>query len=331
MAGFSSEDGPGYGLRLALYAYDGETVPYLNSTSIQAFFTTKGKWAHRFLVDYPQIRPGHRLEVEVRYDKEDRAGYYGSLDDGQIDAYSLDEQTFRQRDPYLAVRWIRDLRRPWRLQLGLRTGRTFIDLHKTSGTILQQLAPLGDEGGALTQLNAALRYDTRDNYNNASQGHLTEARVEHGFGAGSTFNGGTVDLQHRHFIQFLHGFVFAHRATATYTYGDVPFFEQPKLGSSKTLRGLSADRLRGEARILFNTELRWLGLRLSQKHRVYGGLNIFGDVGQVYDRSDAPSLTGWNVGVGIGARLYWYSTVVRADYGQSEGDSALYMRFAQIF
>jgi outer membrane protein assembly factor BamA len=331
LAGFSSEDGPGFGLRLAVYTYDGVTIPYRNSTSIQAFFTTKGKWAHSFLVDYPQIRPGHRLEFEARYDREDRANYFGSLDDSQINTYSRNEQTFRQQDPYLSVRWIRDLFKPWRLQLGLRAGKTFIDPHESSGTILQGLAPLGDTGGGLAQFNAALRYDTRDNYNNATQGYLTEVRVEHGLGGGTSFNGGTFDFQHRYFSQPLHGLVFAHRASATYTYGDVPFFEQPKLGSSKTLRGLSADRFRGEARILFNTELRWLGLSLSRKHKVYGGLNLFGDVGQIYDRSDAPSLTQWNVGVGIGARLYWYSTVVRADYGRSNGDSAIYMRFAQIF
>jgi len=331
LAGFSSEDGPGYGLRVATYVYDGHTVPYRNSTSVQAFFTTKGKWAHRLLVDYPQIRPGHRLEIELRYDKEDRANFFGNLDNGQIADFSHDEQTFRQQDPYLAVRWIQDLRRPWRLQLGLRTGKTFIDLHAASGSILQSLAPLGDAGGGLTQFNAALRHDTRDNYINTTRGHLSEVRVEHGLGADNTFNGGTIDLQHRHFISPHPSFVLAHRASTTYTYGDVPFFEQPKLGSSKTLRGLSADRFRGEARVLLNTEVRWLGLPLSQKHQVFGGLNLFGDLGQIYDRTASPSLTGWNVGVGIGARLYWYSTVVRADYGQSDGDSALYMRFAQIF
>ena len=71
LAGFSSDDGPGYGIKTNLYDYDGSTVPYRIAISAQAFFTTKGKWSHRFKIDFPEFRPGNRVEFDFRYDKED--------------------------------------------------------------------------------------------------------------------------------------------------------------------------------------------------------------------------------------------------------------------
>ena len=138
-------------------------------------------------------------------------------------------------------------------------------------------------------------------------------------------------MQHRHFKSLTERLIFAQRFWGTYTFGDVAFYEQPKLGSSKTLRGLSADRFWDEARILVNTELRWLGVRLSRRHHIFGGMNLFADAGQVFARGEMPSAHAWKVGLGLGLRLYWYSTIVRAGYAQSDNDSALYMRFAQIF
>ena len=40
---FSSDDGTGYGLRVNLFEYDGESVPYRRQYSAQAFVTSKGK------------------------------------------------------------------------------------------------------------------------------------------------------------------------------------------------------------------------------------------------------------------------------------------------
>lgn len=331
LTSFSSDDGPGYGIRMASYTYDGKTVPYHHAFTIQAFFTTRGKWAHRALLDIPQVSSGTRLEIEVKYDKEENASFFGVLTDREIDTYSTRQQTFRQQDPYVNVRWIRDLHRPWRLQFGARVGKTFISTHVDSGAILDTLSPLGSAGGGLAQLNLALRYDTRDNYINPTAGSLTEAKLEHGIGSGGDYNGGAVSAQHRLFKMLLPRLVLAHRTWITYTFGDVPFYEQPKLGSSQTLRGLSANRFCDEGRILVNTELRWLGLQVSRRHKVYGGFTFFGDVGQVFSRSSAPDPDAWKMGLGVGGRIYWYSTVVRADYGRAENDSAIYMRFAHVF
>ena len=314
-----------------MYIYDENSSPYRRAYSLQAFFTTKGKWAHQVQVDCPQIALGNRLDITLRHDKEETTSYSGDLNNSQLSAFTTAERTFQKIDPYLTIRWIRDLQIPWRIQYRLRLGKTRITPNDPTTNLIGQLGPLGYDGGELVQASVSVRYDTRDNYINSHAERLDEVGLEWGVGAGGDFNGGKLSLQHRHFARVHDRVVFAQRFLATFTVGDVPFYEQPKLGSSRTLRGPSADRYRDEARILTNTEVRWIGIPISKRNQVFGGLNFFGDVGQVFRRSALPSADDWKLGVGAGLRLYWYSTVVRADYAVSNGDSALYTRFAQIF
>ncbi len=329
LSGFSSDDGLGGGFRLAQFDYDGSSVPYVQALSLQAFVTTKGKWAHLISADFPHISPNSRLQMSLRYNKEETANFFGDLTDADLAGYTSDEKTFQQIDVYFTLRWIRDLRKPWRVQIRLRVGSTLIDPH-TGRSVITTIAPLGFDGGHLAQFGGAIRYDTRDDYTISKSGRLQEVGIEWGVGGGADFNGGEISLEHRHFKMLNDQFVLAQRFCGTYTLGDVPFYERPKLGSSKTLRGLSADRFRDDVRLLSNHEIRWLGVRLSKRHLMYGGLNAFADVGQVLGRGKWPT-SDWKVGLGLGIQLYWYSTIVRADYARAEGGSALYMRFHQNF
>ena len=331
LAGFSTDDGPGGGFRLTQFDYDGVSIPYSRAISAQGFFTTKGKWAHQIMADFPQVAPGRRLELSLRFDKEETANFFGDLTDEQLTSFTREEQTFQQIDVYIDARWIRTLARPWQLQWRLRGGTTFITPHAPQRNVIEMIAPLGYKGGHLVQLGASLRYDTRDDYTNSTRGRLEEVGIEWAAGGGGNFNGGGLVLQHRHFKQVYDRIILAQRLLATYNVGEIPFYELPKLGSSRTLRGLSADRFRDEARLLLNTELRWLGVRISDRRHMFAGLNLFADIGQVFPNNTLPTAEAWRLGVGAGMRFYWYSMVVRADYGRSNGGSALYMRFSQIF
>ena len=328
--GFSSEDGPGGGFRLSQFDYDGESVPYERALTAQGFLTTKGKWAHEVSADFPHIGRDRRLEIDLRYDKEENANYFADLTDTDLAPYTNDERTFEQIDVYLTARLIKPLHDPWRYQIRMRVGSTNITPH-TRRNVIDTIAPLGYKGGYLFQLGASLRYDTRDDYTNATKGRLEEIGVEWGVGGGGNFNGGGIIFQHRHFAELMPRVVFAQRFDLVYGIGDKPFYERPKLGSSKTLRGLSADRFRDESRVLINTELRWLGMPVSKERHLFLGLNLFGDLGQVFPSDQFPSAGDWQFGSGLGLRIYWYSMVARADYGRSRGGSALYMRFSQIF
>ena len=336
---FSSDDGAGYGLRTYLYDYDGESIPYHRAFSAQAFFTTKGKWVHRLQMDTPNFRPGQRLEIELVYEKEEFANYYGELSDAEVDALLGDvnadtrkkRTTFEQAYPKLRIMWIRNLRAPWRLRAEFQAGHSSITPNADAGSILKKLDPLGADGGTLFTAGTSLRYDTRDDYTNGTKGILEEFLIQYGIGGGGDFNGAKLSYEHRHFLPLLDGLVFAHRADADITFGNVPFYEELKLGGSSTVRGLAAARVRGQGRFLANGELRWQGLRLSSRQQIYLGGLLFADVGQIFTRRNGPSLDDWRTGKGAGLRFYWHSTIVRADYGSSGDRTGLYITFSQVF
>ena len=97
------------------------------------------------------------------------------------------------------------------------------------------------------------------------------------------------------------------------------------------MRGLPKARLRGNGRVLINSELRWLGMQISKRLNLDLGGLVFYDAGHIFNPSEGPSTKNWRGGYGVGVRFYWYSTIVRMDYGFSGGNSGLYMRFAHIF
>jgi len=330
---FSSDDGTGYGLRASLYDYDGKSIPYRRAYSIQAFFTTGGKWVHHLRADIPNLRPGQRLEFEAKYEKEDFANYYGDWDNKDLKNVNKEDKTFKQVNPSLKLMWIRDLRKPWRLRAGFQLEHRDITPNAAEGNILhdQQPQPLGIEGGLLFEVNTSLRYDTRDDYTNSTRGILEEFLLEYGIGAGGNFNGVRLSYEHRHFISLLTGLVLAQRANADLTFGDLPFYKGLELGGSSTVRGLAASRRRGQGRVLLNSEVRWQGLQLSHREQLFTGLLLFWDVGQVFKRQDGPSLGGWSNGAGAGLRFHWHSTIVRADYGISGSRRGIYITFSQLF
>ncbi len=328
---FSSDHGTGMGLRFNLFEYDGESIPYVRAYTLQAFFTTRGKWVHRLRMDTPNPRLGQRFQIEVVYEKEDFANYYGDLEDKVLDTLTREQKTFAQANPTLGLMWIRDLWFPWRLRAGFQLGHHQITPNADQGSILRELNPLGAQGGTLIQVNTALRYDTRDDYTNSTRGILEEIFIEYGLGGGGDFNGVKLSCEHRHFYSLLKGLVLAHRANADLSLGNVPFYRELSLGGSNTVRGLAASRVRGEARFLLNSELRWQGPRLSRRQHIYTGLLLFWDVGQIFKRADGPSMDTWRSGAGAGLRLHWHSTIVRADYGISDDRTGLYITFSQVF
>ena len=330
LVNFSSDDGTGYGVRFNLFEYDGESVPYRRKYSAQLFATTKGKWVHRLLMDTPAYRPGQRLRVELVYEKEDFANYYGDLSDQAIDARTRDERTFSQAFPALKLKWIRQLSGPWRLRAGGRISYNDISPN-ADNSILEELAPLGSKGGELVQVNSAIRYDTRDNYNNTTSGILEEVLVGYGIGSGGDYNGATISFGHRHFLPLLESVVLAHRLGVDWTVGDLPFYQELALGGSGTVRGVSSARDRGEARVLLNGELRWRGVSLWRGKQMYVGLVLFADAGQIFARDELPEAGDWRHGRGAGLRYHWHSTIVRADYGSSKNRTAIYITFSQVF
>lgn len=331
LAGFSSDDGIGYGFRGNLYRYDGQTIPYQQAYAVQLFFTTKGKWTHRIKLDLPKFRETDRLEIDFRYDREALAAYYGTLSNDEIAQYTKDEQTYETHYKTLGIIWYHGLKKPYQLRVGIIAGHNRITPNAQQNALLDILSPIGKDGGLLLQVHTAFRRDTRNNYLDSRQGTLQEILAEYGRGKGGDYAGGQFRFEHQHFLPITHGWTFAQRLIAALTFGSVPFYEQPKLGSSRTVRGLAPARERGEGQTLINTELRWHQYPLSHRYNINAGLVFFADLGQIYKRADGPNLKDWQLGVGGGLRFYWYSTIMRLDYGKTQNHQSLYMRFAHTF
>jgi outer membrane protein assembly factor BamA len=331
---YTSDDGMGYGLRIGMYEYDGQTVPYKRAYKAQFFVTTEGKWAHLFSMDVPNFFPGQRLEIEAALDKQEYANYYGELTNREVDSLHLtkDQRTFKNVSPNVDVTWIRRLTGPWQHRVGSGIKYTWITPNAGSGNILDTIRPVGFDGGLLMTLNSSLRYDTRDNYNNSAKGLFEELLLEYKFGGGGDFNGWLLSYEHRHFIPVGEPFVFGYRMQADQTFGDIAFFDELKLGGDNSVRGMPAARVRGQGRFLFNSEFRWQGIKLSDRRNMYIGMLVFGDAGQIFKRKDGPSLThNWHTGGGAGLRFYWHSTIIRVDYGYSADGTGLYILFSQVF
>ena len=328
---FSSDDGTGYGVRTNVYDYDGSSIPYRRAYSMQAFFTSGGKWVHRLKMDIPNLRPGHRLQIEAVYEKEEFANYYGDLSDESLVGLSREQKTFKHANSKLNLMWIRDLYEAWRLRAGFKLSHQKIRPNAVNGSILQQLKPLGINGGILFQANSSLRYDTRDNYINSTRGILEELLIEYSGGGDGDFNSVRLSYEHRHFFPFFDRLVLAQRANADMILGDTPFYEKLKLGGANTVRGLAAAHLRAQGRLLFNSELRWRGLQLPGKQAIFTGLLLFWDIGRVFEPEAQISWGQWRNATGVGLRFHWHSTIVRADYGKSGSRTGLYITFSQVF
>jgi len=328
---FSSDDGTGYGLRLNLYEYDGDAVPYRRKYSAQVFATTGGKWVHRLLVDLPHLRPGERLEAELAYEKEEYANYHGGLPDARLELYSRNQKTFRQAMPQARATWTRSLTEPWRWRLEARISHASIEPNAGIGSVLRDLDPPGRSGGVFCTVKTALRRDRRDNYNDSQSGQLASLEVAYGFGRDGWPGGVRTGVEHRGFRRLAPGVVLAHWLRGDAVSGNQPFYEELSLGSSSTVRGLAAARDRGECRLVGNVELRAAGLPLWPRRQVHLGAVVFLDGGQIFTLEDGPTHDHWRRGQGLGLRLHWHSTIVRADYSRSGDRTGLYITFGQVF
>ena len=329
---FTSDDGVGYGVRVNFFDYDGKTVPYRRSYSLQTFFTTKGVWAHRLYMDAPNLLPGQRFEIELRYEQQKFANYFGELNDDELEELTREQKTFRRKTPKLKINWIRDLRSKWKHRAESQISYYSIKPNADADNVLSQLNPVGVDGGLYVKLHSSLQYDSRDRYIKSTKGVLEEIRIEYGFDGGLDYNGWKFGFEHRHFISLANQFVFGYRASIDQTIGSVPFFDELKVGGESTVRGEPSARVRGEGRMLFNAELRWQGIQLYKRQKIQMGVVMFADLGQAYSRSDGPNLTeNWRRGVGGGLRFHWYSTIVRADLGYSDSGTGIYILFNHLF
>ena len=160
--------------------------------------------------------------------------------------------------------------------------------------------------GRTNKLGMTYSHDTRDNKFRTTQGYLAKGTLEHA-GLGGDFSFNKVTLEGREFYKLGPG-TLAFRQRVGFASGEVPIFEEYRLGGVSSIRGVSEDLLTGTHSLLSNAEYRY------QINRMFGAAAFvdYGAAGESFGEMEAA------MGAGIGARISIPELgigAVRLDYG----------------
>lgn len=277
-----------------------------------------------------------RLEIGVRgsYRHDPQEDFYGlgagSRKEDRV-SFLLDSREIQAR----AV--VRPL--PW-LSMGVRSGLLNPSIGRGTDARFPSLEELFTEAEApgLTgqpdheygEVFATI--DTRDQPGNARDGgyyHVAYRRYHDAENSELGFRGTDVELQH-FFPIFDKKRVIAARirglSTAAPDGQEVPFYFQPTLGGSDSLRSFGDRRLRDLNVLLLNVEYRW---------EAFSGLDmaLFSDWGKVAPRSRDFDLNDMHHAFGIGFRFNTYKTVfMRLDIAAGGGEGArVFLKFSETY
>lgn len=354
---FDADEGFGYGVILALYAYDPGMITYRWTVQPTVFLTTEGRRDYTVFFDAPSSA-AHPWRVTAFGGREQQLAtpYYGvgnastydpAIEHGNLRyyyKYGRDRTRFTADIQHaLGIPSVRAL-----VGAGVSADRIDLTPFDSGHTLIQgQLSNLTPANGHTNFVRAGLTYDTRDREIGTLSGTWADMivqRVDKKFGATSDYTRWTATARH---YQPLGGRVtLANRLLVQNTIGDAPFYVladvqstqklQDGLGGASTVRGLPKDRYVGKGLAVSNNELRWRAADFSLRGRASSlVLSGFGDVGRVWtDGVDLSSaLSDLHAGYGGGARLSFGSSfVVAVDVGHSSQSAApIYIGLGYMF
>jgi len=261
---------------------------------------------------------------------ESELGYYDYI----YPYYGIGDQSkYADREDYSS--------RYFRLRLdGLRRlkGQAFVgfrywldtpDIYKLEENgLLDENPVLGKNGGTISGLGPQFRIDQRDNIYNPKTGHYLNTFVQ-GFSRvlGSEFNFGRFRVDARKY--WLKGkTTIATQLYSDVNWGDVPFFQQARLGGTKILRGFLEGRFIDNVSLVPQLELR----RNIYKKR-WGGVMFLG-AGTVSPEITDVFKTEWAYSGGLGLR-YMIDTEkginARVDVAFTPEGSNFYLTIGEAF
>ena len=226
----------------------------------------------------------------------------------------------------------------------LRVGARFGHLETTPGTGTDRRFPSIEERftdreapglgsrSTFTYGEAFAAFDTRDEPGNARAGaHYTLGWRRYDAAGGGRFDFDAYNLLLQHFVPvFDKKRVFAFQLGLTGTTAaagaDVPFYMQPTVGGSRTVRSLDEYRLRDRHALWMNAEYRW---------EVFSALDmaLFTDAGRVAPRLGDLDLSGLRRAYGIGFRFNTPQAVfLRVDLATGGGEGLrVFFKFSKAF
>jgi outer membrane protein assembly factor BamA len=354
---FDADEGFGYGLILALYAYTSGRPTYSWTIQPTVFLTTEGRRDYTAFFDAPSDdRRAWRVTAFAGHEQQLATPYYGI---GNTTPYDSALERGGTRYFYRYGR-IRDrasmdvqhsLGHPAvRVLIGGGASNEDVDLTPfDSGTTLIQrdLSNATPQRTHTNFLRAGLTFDTRDREIGPRSGTWADVivqRVDARLGASNDYTRWTATA--RHYQPLGTRFTLANRLLVQNTTGDAPFHvlseiqtaqkPQDGLGGSSSVRGLPKNRYIGKGILLSNNELRWRAAELNLRGRPSSVvLSGFVDAGRVWANGLhlASALEDLHVGYGGGARLgFGSSFVIAIDVGHSAQSTApIYIGLGYLF
>ena len=349
LVSYNSDLGFTYGGVAGAYIYAPGHAPYQHGIALQAMFTSRGQQSHYLRYDGPQLIGPMRLEARLEYRRELRSPFYGP---GNVSAQDFEGNENQERYNYVRRSpgaFVRLRGRPWgethpfQSYVGYSWKYTEVDPFEAS--VLDELKPVGIEGGPTGQLMAGVLWDTRDNEADPVRGGVEEIGLRvSGSATWSRYQYAGVTLSERRYWQLGPRFILAQRLTLDMLFGEVPFFEwvntggvstSEGIGGMSSVRGIERNRFAGNVKAFTNTELRFRAFNfdLFKAPVTVGGVG-FVDLGRVWHPgvTDGPWWK-WHPGVGAGVRLTRRAAVVRFDYAISPetGRQRMYLNFGHMF
>jgi outer membrane protein assembly factor BamA len=349
LVSFNSDMGFGYGAVGGMYVYRPGKTPYAHGLAAQVFFSTRGVQNHYVRYDGPQLLGPMRVEARFEYRREFRSPFYGAGNRSAPDFRgNVDDLRFNydKGSPSAMLR----LRgrplggtHPLQSYVGYSWRHTRVATYQAS--MLEQMRPVGMEGGNTGQLQAGLLWDTRDNESDPVSGGVEELGLRvSGAATVSRYQYAGITLSERRYWQLAPWLVLAQRLTLDALFGEVPFFEWANtggvgagegIGGMSSVRGIERNRFAGNIKAFSNTELRFQATEFSLfKEPVRLGGVAFFDLGRVW-HPGTPSgpWHDWHPGFGAGVRLARRAAVIRLDYAVSPEAwrHRLYLNFGHMF
>jgi outer membrane protein assembly factor BamA len=346
---FTSDFGVGYGVVGGMYLYGDGHAPYQHALAAQVFFSTRGIQNHYLRYDGPRLLGPLRVEARFEYKREFRSPFYGA-GNRSAPEFTGDVKDARYNyDKGSPGAWLRLRGRlfgedhPLQAYAGYSWRYTQVSPYEAS--MLEQMQPLGIEGGPTGQLMVGALWDTRDNESDPSTGGVEEVTIRvSGSATGSRYQYAGVTLSERRYFKLGSRFVFAQRLSLDMLFGEVPFFEWSStggvnftegVGGMSSVRGIERNRFAGNIKVFSNSELRFHALELG----LFGqplklGAAAFVDLGRVWHPGVPDGKWHeWHPGVGLGLRVARRAAVIRVDYALSTetGDQRIYMNYGHMF
>ncbi len=333
IAGYTSDYGLFGGLLYQRINYRDDFYPFYSNLQADFNGSTRGRWIVG--VDYERAtlfdRKIRNLTV-FEYEREPQSTYFGVGNNSPFSPEAFDDGEYFLLKSHVEFNF--DARKTFK-EFGnsavdgvLRLKGSYTstsDRGRDTQFILNP--PPGIEGGWVNKLGTGLIYDSRDSEFSPRMG----VRFETGANISSTlmgsdysFTDGFADL--RGYVPLLWDFILAQRVEYSFSNGDVPFWEMPKIGNQRSLRGYALNRFIGDQSVVYMAEVRKWFLSVLDDEIRFGG-HFFSDMGRVFSNDDNPRFfDDWKTTWGIGGAVSAFSPdlIVRGEVGFSDEDYRIY-------